>query len=236
MRYLILTLFILVIPLFFISCNTFRNTSSIEVVGQMRDVMWKGDLAGKISTDSLNHPNTYGLGPIEYLKGEILLFEGQTFISEVVDSIAHQVTKVNSIKAPFFVYSKESNLKSISVGPKELSLQSTEELIDSLYFDYDKPLLVRIDGVFQDLAIHSVNLPEGSSVSSPGEAHKGLTQYSYKNLSGSIVGFFSRKHKAIFTHHDSYLHAHFVSNDHSVMGHVDSVLFNSGHTTFKVSN
>ena len=201
----------------------------------MRDVMWKGDLTGKISTDSLNHPNAYGLGPIEYLKGEILLFEGQTFSSKVIDSVTHQVTQVNSIKAPFFVYSKESDLNTISVAPSELSLQSTEELIDSLYLDYDKPVLVRIDGVFQDLTIHSVDLPEGNSVSSPEEAHKGLTKYHYHSLSGSIVGFFSRKHKAIFTHHNSYFHAHFISDDRSVMGHVDSVFFNSEKTTFKIS-
>ncbi len=228
-------LLVLSLTLLFVSCNNFRNSSSIEVVGQMRDVMWKGDLAGKISTDSLNHPNTYGLGPIENLKGEILLFEGQTFISKVIDSVAHQVSQVNSIKAPFFVYSKESHLNSISVGPAELSLKSIEELIDSLYFDYDKPLLVRIDGVFQDLNIHSVNLPEGSSVASPNEAHKGLTQYNYDNISGSIIAFFSRKHKAIFTHHDTFLHAHFISDDRSVMGHVDSVIFNSDNTFFKVS-
>ena len=228
-------LVVLSLALLLVSCDNFNNSSSIEIIGQMRDVMWKGDLTGKILTDSLNHPHAYGLGPIEYLKGEVLLFEGQTFISKVIDSVAHQVAHVNSTKAPFFVYSKESTLNAISVTPSELSLQSTEELIDSLYLDYDKPLLVRIDGVFQDITVHNVNLPEGSSVSSPDEAHKGLTQYRYKNLSGSIVGFFSRKHKAIFTHHDSFLHAHFISDDRSVMGHVDSVLFNSDNSTFKVS-
>ena len=228
-------LLVLSLALLFVSCDNFRNSSSIEVVGQMRDVMWKGDLAGKISTDSLNNIHAYGLGPIENLEGEVLLFEGQTFISKVIDSVAHQVTQVNSIKAPFFVYSYESDLNNFSVAPSELSLNSTEELIDSLYFDYHQPLLIRIDGVFKDIMVHSVNLPEGSSVSSPDEAHKGLTQYSYKNISGSIVGFFSRKHKAIFTHHDSYFHAHFISDDRSVMGHVDSVSFNSDNTTFKVS-
>jgi acetolactate decarboxylase len=219
----------------FASCNNVGNSSSIEVVGQMRDVMWRGDLSGKISTDSLNYPNAYGLGPIENLTGEVLLFEGQTFISKVIDSSAHQVTQVNSIHAPFFVYSKESDFKNISIAQNELSLQSTEELIDSLYVDYDKPLLVRIDGVFQNLTIHSVNLPEGSSVSSPDEAHKGLTKYHYENLSGSMVGFFSRKHKAVFTHHDSYFHAHFISDDRSIMGHVDLVSLNSDKATFKVS-
>jgi acetolactate decarboxylase len=226
---------VLSLALLLVSCDNFRNSSSIEIVGQMRDVMWKGDLSGKISTDSLSRPNAYGLGPIEYLKGEVLLFEGQTFISKVIDSVTHQVSQVNSIKAPFFVYSNESDLNSFSVAPSDLSLKSIEKLIDSLYNDYDKPLLIRIDGVFKDIKVHSVNLPEGNSVSSPEQAHEGLTQYSYKNLSGSIVGFFSRKHKAIFTHHDSFFHAHFISEDHNVMGHVDSVLFNSDNTTFKVS-
>lgn len=201
----------------------------------MRDVMWKGALEGKISTDSLNHPNTYGLGPIEYLKGEVILFEGQTFISKVIDTTAHEVTPVKSIKAPFFVYSKESDLNEILIPSQELSLKSTERLIDSVYFEYDQPLLVRIDGIFQDLTIHIVDLPEGSSVSSPDQAHEGLTPYQYGEISGSIIGFFSRKHKAIFTHHDSYFHAHFISDDRSIMGHVDSISFYSDKVTFKFS-
>jgi len=45
--------------------------------------MWKGDLKGKIATDSLNNKETYGLGPIEFLKGEIVVFEGQTYVSKV---------------------------------------------------------------------------------------------------------------------------------------------------------
>ena len=218
-----------------LSCNNVRRSTSIEVVGKMSDVMWKGDLSGKISTDSLSDANTYGLGPMEYLSGEVLLFEGQTFISKVTDSVTHQVTRTNAIKAPFFVYSKHSDLMDIPVTPSGFSLKSTEYLIDSIYADYDYPLLVRIDGVFQDLIIHSVDLPEGSLVSSPDQAHEGLTKYDYKNISGSIIGFFSRNHKAIFTHHDSYFHAHFISDDRSVMGHLYSVSFNSKEATFKVS-
>jgi acetolactate decarboxylase len=70
--------------LLFASCTKSTNTSSIKVVGEMRDVMWKGDLKGKIATDSLNNKETYGLGPIEFLKGEIVVFEGQTFVSKVI--------------------------------------------------------------------------------------------------------------------------------------------------------
>ncbi|WP_242092274.1 acetolactate decarboxylase [Aestuariivivens sediminicola] len=219
----------------FISCNNNNNTSSIKVVGQMRDVMWKGELAGKISTDSMNHPTSYGLGPIEYLKGEVLLFEGQTFVSKVIDSSTHEVTQMKSTKAPFFVYTSKSELMELVMPDHRLSLKSTEQFIDSLFIAYDDPLLVRIDGVFEDLTIHSVNLPEGSLVSSPREAHEGLTNYRYDDVSGSIIGFFSRNHKTVFTHHDSYFHAHFISDDRTIMGHVDSVVFDSKKATLKVS-
>ena len=217
------------------SCTKSTNTSSIKVVGEMRDVMWKGDLKGKIATDSLNNKETYGLGPIEFLKGEIVLFEGQTFVSKVIDSVSHQVTKIPSVRAPFFVYSTNSDLKVVELTLDNYSLKKIEEHIDSVYKNYDQPLLIRIDGVFNKMKLHSVNLPDGEQVSSPDEAHQGLTQYDLKNISGSLIGFFSRNHKAVFTHHDSFFHAHFISDDRKVLGHIDETDFNSSKVILKVS-
>jgi len=201
----------------------------------MSDVMWKGDLEGKIATDSINNKEAYGLGPIEFLKGEILLFEGQTFVSKVIDSISHEVTKISSAKAPFFVYSTSSNLYVVDLPNKNYSLRKIEEQIDSIYKNYEQPLLIRIDGFFNELKLHSVNLPKGEKVSSPDEAHQGLTQYKFNGISGSLIGFFSRHHKSIFTHHDSFLHAHFISNDRQVLGHVDKLNFDSSFITLKIS-
>jgi len=149
----------------------------------MRDVMWKGDLKGKIATDSLNNKKTYGIGPIEFLKGEIVVFEGQTFVSKVIDSVSHQTIKIPSVRAPFFVYSTNSDLKVIEFNRENFTLKELEEYINSVYKDYDQPLLLRIDGLFDNIKLHSVNLPEGKKVSSPDEAHQGLTQYDFKNIS-----------------------------------------------------
>lgn len=115
------------------------------------------------------------------------------------------------------------------------SLKKIEEYIDSVYKHYDQPLLIRFDGLFDSITLHSVNLPDGNKVSSPDEAHQGLTQYDFKNISGSLIGFFSRNHKAVFTHHDSFFHAHFISNDRGVLGHIDETDFNSSKVTLKVS-
>ena len=221
--------------LLFASCTKSTNSSSIKVVGEMRDVMWKGDLKGKIATDSLNNKETYGLGPIEFLKGEIVVFEGQSYVSKVVDSISHKVSKVPSVSAPFFVYSSNSDLKIVKFNHKNYTLKELEEYVNLVYKDYDQPLLIRIDGIFENIKVHSVNLPEGKKVSSPDEAHQGLTQYDFKNISGSLIGFFSRHHKAVFTHHDSFFHAHFISEDREVLGHIDETDFNSSKVTLKVS-
>ena len=201
----------------------------------MRDVMWKGDLKGKIATDSLNYKEAYGLGPIEFLKGEIVVFEGLTFVSKVIDSVSHQVTKIPSVRAPFFVYSTNSDLKVVEFNRENFTLKELEEYINSVYKDYDQPILIRIDGLFDNIKVHSVNLTKGKKVSSPDEAHQGLTQYELNGVSGSLIGFFSRNHKAIFTHHDSFFHSHFISDDRQVLGHIDELNFNASKVTLKVS-
>lgn len=178
---------------------------------------------------------SFGLGPVEFLKGEILLFEGQSYVSKVIDSISHEVNKVPSVSAPFFVYSSNSDLKIVEFNLENYTLKELEEYINLMYIDYHQPLLIRVDGIFDNIKVHSVNLPEGKKVSSPDEAHQGLTQYDFKNISGSLIGFFSRLHKAVFTHHDSFFHAHFISDDREVLGHIDETDFNSSKVTMKVS-
>ena len=205
------------------ACSSTQEQSTIRVSGKMSDVMWRGKLNGIISTDSLKTKTAYGLGPVEYLKGEILLFEGKTFVSKVIDSASHNTEEVSKEKAPFFVYSIDNDLKSVAIDSELNTLQEIESYINTAYQSYDLPLLIRIDGLFDQVELHSVNLPTGSEVSSPKEAHQGLTKYKYPNIKGSLIGFFSRNHKSIFTHHDTYFHAHFISENRQILGHVDDL-------------
>lgn len=46
-----------------------------------------------------------------------------------------------------------------------------------------------------------------------------------------IIGFFSTTHKAIFTHHDSFLHMHLIGANREKMGHLEEVLFKKGTIT-----
>ena len=74
------------------------------VVGAMKNVMWKGELAGLIQMDSLNKKGFYGMGPVEYLKGELMIWDGDVYQSSVLNSNEMNVKKTSTARAPFFAY------------------------------------------------------------------------------------------------------------------------------------
>ena len=218
-----------------LGCGTPGVESNIKVAGKMRDAMWLGQLEGKLSTDTLSQAHAYGLGPMAFLKGEVLVLEGKTYISQVVDSVTLRTREVPGVEAPFFVYTTEAAFKNVDLPSDSYTLEALEQFIDAEYAEYKQPVLVRIDGFFDVLTVHAVNLPEGTKVSSPQEAHEGLTRFEYPGIQGTLIGFFSRTHQAVFTHHDSYFHAHFISADRAVLGHVDGVKFDTNRVKLQVS-
>ena len=44
-----------------------------------------------------------------------------------------------------------------------------------------------------------------------------------ENADALILGFYSNKHRAIFTHHASDLHMHFITKDKTLAGHIDDL-------------
>ena len=46
-----------------------------------------------------------------------------------------------------------------------------------------------------------------------------------KEVEADLLGFFSMKHKAVFTHHDTNIHLHLIDKERNWMGHVDGLRF-----------
>ena len=221
------------IVLFLFLSQILFSQNEVVVTSKMSNVMWKGELSGKIDTESLTAENTYGIGPIEYLRGEILVFDGEAFISYVDENEELKVEKKQS-KAPFFIHKVADKFKEFNTSNTVIDLKSFEDFIDKKYKNLNTPFMFIVKGKWDTMDVHSVNLAEGKSVSNPREAHEGMKNFIYENIEGYIVGFFSRKHQTIFTHHDTFIHCHFISKDKSVMGHVDS-FSNSKKLNIKVS-
>jgi acetolactate decarboxylase len=218
-----------------VSCN--QNTKStnlelerysdIKITGTMKNVMWKGDLEGIVNLDSItNKKGLYGVGPESYLTGEILINDGQAYVSKVLTDSTMKVEKNFEVSAPFFVYGNVTEWNKIDLPPSIKSTQDLEKFIDEKTIEYKRPFAFKLKGDVSKAVIHIQNLPKGTHVSSPEDAHKGQTNYNLKNEEVVIIGFFSTEHKGVFTHHDSFLHLHLITKDERKMGHLDMAEFN----------
>lgn len=206
-----------------------QTTNEVKIVGEMKNVMWKGQLYGSINLDTIkNKTSLYGLGPVEYLSGEILIIDGKSYKSTVVSDTTMKVEETYDIKAPFFGYANISKWIEQTLPDSIQTIQQLETYLDKVTKNSPRPFMFKLSGTVEKATIHIVNLPKGSVVSSPDEAHKGQNNYQLQNEQADIVGFFSTEHKAIFTHHDTFLHMHLMTTDKQKIGHLDEVLFKKG--------
>ncbi|TDQ27834.1 acetolactate decarboxylase [Tenacibaculum caenipelagi] len=216
-----------------ISCNSTlkeKNTNKtetypdIKIVGAMKNVMRKGELDAAINLDTISDKNgLYGLGPVSYLTGELLINNGKSYVSKVTSDTTMNVKKTFKTSAPFFVYGNVTEWNEIELPSNVKTIHELEKFINEKTTDFKRPFVFKLIGQVSNAIIHIQNLPEGTKVSSPDEAHQGQTNYDIENKESKIIGFFSTEHKGVFTHHDSFLHMHLITKDESKMGHLDEL-------------
>ena len=213
------------------SCNSDKKKTisnetyeDINIVGAMKNVMWKGELGGRINLDTIsNKKGLYGLGPESYLTGELLINDGNSYVSKVTSDSTMTVEKRFDVSAPFLVYANVTEWNEIELDSNIKTIQDVEKLIDQKTSKFKRPFTFKLIGKVAKAIIHIQNLPKGTKVSSPKEAHQGQTNYKLKDEEAIIIGFFSTEHKGIFTHHDSNIHLHLITKDESKMGHLDEM-------------
>lgn len=205
--------------------QTITHSSIVKVASAMRNVMWKGELEGKIRLDTITErDHLYALGPASYLRGEIMAVDGKVYVSRVISDSTMTVQEEPGVSAPFLVYANTSTWGSMSIPDSVTSIQDLEVYLDDITEDFARPFVFRLNGTISSAMIHVQNLPEGTRVSSPKEAHQGQVKFPIKADTVTIVGFFSTEHQGVFTHHDTYLHLHLLTADRTMMGHVDELV------------
>jgi acetolactate decarboxylase len=201
----------------------------VVVVGAMRNVMWQGELAGSIDLDTLtDRSGLYGLGPLSYLRGELLVSDGRAYVSRVESDSTMTVEETFAATAPFFVYGRVHDWETVALPDTVTDLRTLAAYLDQRTRDRPRPFAFKLSGPVTEAQIHVQNLPPGTTVSSPAEAHQGQVDYLVRDTPAEIVGFFSTAHQGVFTHHDSFVHAHLITADHQWMGHLDAVTFPAG--------
>ena len=211
--------------------------SGVEHSGAMRNVMWKGELYATLKTDTLpDNRHLYGLGPVEGLKGEILILDGITYVSKIENDGSMKVNQEKQVGAPFFVYGRCDEWKQFPLTPSTVALADLEKLLDSISVTFTKPFLFRLTGQFPSAVIHVVNLPDGIKVTNPEMAHTNQSNFQLEKQEAEIVGFFSKEHSGVFIHHDSFVHCHLITSDKKQMGHLDALVIDPGLTTLWIAS
>jgi acetolactate decarboxylase len=229
MKYLIIIYSILLLSLSSCNTKTKQAKSDVKIVGEMRNVMWKGQLYGNINLDTIaNKEHLYGLGPVEYLSGELMIFDGKSYKSTVLTPTSMKVEETFKVKAPFFGYVNIDKWKEQNLPESIQTIPQLEIYLNKITKTAKRPFMFKLNGIVETAKIHVQNLPKGSKVSSPEDAHKGQTNFDLENQKVDVLGFFSTEHKAIFTHHDTFLHMHLLTSDKLKMGHLSDAEFKKG--------
>jgi acetolactate decarboxylase len=201
------------------------------ITGDLKSVMKKGFLHGNIYIDTINKDHLYGMGPIAYLKGEITILNGTSYISTITDDSMMKIVETFDVRAPFLGYAHIANWDTLAIPDSVVTLKQLEVYLERLTQEADCPFFFQIKGVVAKALIHVVNLPEGSIIRSHDDAQSGKKSDYIIDKEVDILGFFSKNHTSVFTHHDSFLHMHLITKDLQHMGHIDDlILRKGGHT------
>src|SRR5690606_34987172 len=118
--------------------------NTVTILGEMKNVMWKGELQGILDLDTIsNKSHLYGLGPVEYLAGEVMIADGKSYKSTVISEDAMRVEETFDIKAPFFAYANIPQWSEATFPDSVLTIPQIEAWLDERTKNLSRPFLFR---------------------------------------------------------------------------------------------
>ena len=212
----------------FISCRDKDNEVfpiEVKYFGALSTIM-SGDISSTISLDSLRaKEHLYAIGAIGNLKGEIQIFDSNPSNSFVInDSI--KIGNTFNVDASLLVYSRVQEWESFQLDDM-ITKSGLEikifELAKANNIDTEEPFPFLIEGTVSSLDWHIINWKDGDLDHNHKKHKKSGLNGTIKDREVIILGFYSSKHKAVFTHHTTNIHMHFRTADDILAGHVDDV-------------
>ncbi|MFC4721717.1 acetolactate decarboxylase [Geojedonia litorea] len=231
-------IYIIVLVFFTIAFSSCRDEESktfsteVKYSGALRTIM-SGAIQSVISLDTLSKmKHLYALGAVDNLKGEIQIFNGLPSNSFVVDS-SLQINDSYNLKASLLIYAEIEAWDSYQIEhikiKSDLEKQIFKIATDS-GIDIEKPFPFLLEGTIASLDWHVINWKDGDTIHNHKKHKASGLNGNLKNRKVQIIGFYSTKHKGVFTHHTTNMHIHFKTDDKDIAGHVDDLLLDNSIT------
>ena len=172
--------------------------SSVNSVGELRQIMHQGDSSAKIELRTLaDHNHLYALGAVEGLKGEILIEDSNVLVSSEGPNGIELSTDWD-VAATLLVYAQVDKWRSVSIPDTVRRKTDLEEFIAQQARKtnaQEGPFVFRLTGE-ATVDWHVINWTEGQEHSHQSHIESGLSGR-LENESLAVLGFYSTMHKAI---------------------------------------
>jgi acetolactate decarboxylase len=216
----------------------------IEYYGAQKAIFETGKAEAKVPLALMSGNNaTYGVGAVAGLDGEITVFDGKPFVTQVRGQ-GFTMDNGHNHAAVFSVWTKNTQWRDEPLPVEVKTYYDLQRHVkaraEAAGIDTGKPFPFLLSGTPTELKWHiNVNLTEGKPIDKNLFA-KSKANYVMKNEPVDIVGFYSEKHPGVFI--SAYapaikekdvkntIHIHLVAKDGKSAGHIDDLVFTDGMT------
>jgi acetolactate decarboxylase len=198
--------------IFFLSLNFIYASDTIYQAGTIT-ALTNGQYDSDTTLKSLIAKGKYGLGTIQGAQGEMIVFNGKAYLSDISGKA---VPLKDSVTIPFADFFNFSNPQ-INTKGKDLTAEKVLNIINHDLSGGNYFYIIKITGKFQK--IHARTIPP---------AKKGITLsqwiakkqklHDLKDVEGSMIGIYSPKYLSSVA--VPGFHFHFISKDKSHVYHV----------------
>jgi acetolactate decarboxylase len=166
----------------------------------------------QVSVQTILEHGDFGLGTFAHLDGEMVVLDGHAYQVRGTGAVAEASPDA---WAPFAVVTRFSPETNVTLGPVS-NLSELQRLCDPHRKSGNLFYALRLDGNFARIRTRAVN------PAAPGarllDAAKAQSEFSFENVSGTLVGLWSPGFSSAFS--VAGYHLHFLSSDHQHGGHV----------------
>jgi acetolactate decarboxylase len=204
----------------------------VRHAGNRDNIIQNGDLSARINLDTLSEiSNLYAIGPVEGLKGEITVYNGESSIATIEREQPKIYSSFNH-NAIFLVYASASQWKKNAIKKSIIGLSNLEAFVKNMAeknnVDTQKPFPFRIEGIVDSLNYHIIykldNAPHNKT-----EHQRSKQKFSVYNSNAQIIGFWTDlESQGVYTHPDKRTHLHFMLEDNTESGHIDNIQLREG--------
>lgn len=218
--YIITSMFIFLM----LACSS-PESMQVRIFGEMRQIMMKGNLSATVRLDTLKGKDLYGIGVREELSGEIIMLDNQVYITSVADSASLSTSRSADVSAALFIATDVAHWQRTPAIERVENFTSLDSIIEQVAIargiNPEKPIAFKIEVVEGTVDGHVIHWKPGIV-----HTHENHKQFAIrKTLTGrsQLLGFFSKHHQGIFTHHSTFTHIHALGEGGDPVLHVDQL-------------